>query len=51
MIFKEENILFPACTEKLEAAEWVKVLESFREIGLPFAKPPAPTPRSRSCRC
>jgi DUF438 domain-containing protein len=41
MIFKEENILFPACLEKLDAAEWVKVLESFREIGLPFAKPPA----------
>jgi uncharacterized protein len=41
MIFKEENILFPACLEKLEPAEWVKVLESFREIGLPFVKPPA----------
>jgi hypothetical protein len=41
MIFKEENILFPACLEKLEAAEWIKVLESFREIGLPFAQPPA----------
>jgi hypothetical protein len=41
MIFKEENILFPACTEKLEPAEWVKVLESFREIGLPYATAPA----------
>jgi DUF438 domain-containing protein len=41
MIFKEENILFPACMEKLEPAEWVKVLESFREIGLPYAKSPA----------
>jgi DUF438 domain-containing protein len=41
MIFKEENILFPACLEKLEAVEWVKVLESFREIGLPYAKAPA----------
>ncbi|MCX7030740.1 MAG: DUF438 domain-containing protein, partial [Spirochaetes bacterium] len=41
MIFKEENILFPACAEKLEPAEWVKVLDSFREIGLPYAKPPA----------
>jgi uncharacterized protein len=41
MIFKEENILFPACLEKLEPTEWVKVLESFREIGLPFAQPPA----------
>ncbi len=41
MIFKEENILFPACMEKLEPAEWVKVLESFREIGLPFVKAPA----------
>jgi len=41
MIFKEENILFPACTEKLEPAEWVKVLESFREIGLPYAEPGA----------
>lgn len=41
MIFKEEHILFPACREKLEAAEWVKALESFREIGLPYAAPPA----------
>ncbi len=41
MIFKEENILFPACTEKFAPAEWVKVSESFREIGLPYAKPPA----------
>lgn len=41
MIFKEENILFPACTEKLEPAEWVKVLESFHEIGLPYAAPGA----------
>jgi DUF438 domain-containing protein len=41
MVFKEENILFPACSEKLEPAEWVKVLESFREIGLPYAQPPA----------
>jgi uncharacterized protein len=41
MIFKEENILFPACLEKLEAEEWVKVLESFREIGLPYATAPA----------
>jgi len=41
MIFKEENILFPACTERLEPAEWVKVLESFREIGLPYAQPGA----------
>ena len=41
MIFKEENILFPACAEKLEPAEWVKVLASFREIGLPYAAPPA----------
>ena len=41
MIFKEENILFPACTEKLEPAEWVKVLASFREIGLPYATAPA----------
>lgn len=39
MIFKEENILFPACTEKLEPAEWVKVLESFREIGSAYAEP------------
>jgi DUF438 domain-containing protein len=41
MIFKEENILFPACIEKLEPAEWVKVLASFHEIGLPYASPPA----------
>jgi DUF438 domain-containing protein len=42
MIFKEENILFPACTERLEPAEWVKVLESFREIGLPYGEPSVP---------
>jgi DUF438 domain-containing protein len=40
LIFKEENILFPASMEKLVPAEWVKVLESFRELGLPYAEPP-----------
>jgi uncharacterized protein len=37
MIFKEENILFPAAQEKLAPEEWVKVLESFREIGPAYA--------------
>ncbi len=34
MIFKEENILFPTAQEKLQPEEWVRVLESFRQIGL-----------------
>ena len=33
MIFKEENILFPAAQEKLAPEEWVQVLESFHQIG------------------
>ena len=34
MILKEENILFPAAQEKLGPEEWVRVLESFNQIGL-----------------
>jgi len=37
MIFKEENILLPAAQEKLQPEEWVKVLESFRQIGPAYA--------------
>ncbi|HVP17828.1 MAG TPA: DUF438 domain-containing protein [Spirochaetia bacterium] len=38
MIFKEENILFPASQEKLEPGEWVRVLESFGQIGPAYAE-------------
>lgn len=38
MIFKEENILFPAAQEKLSQEEWVKVLESFHQIGPVYAQ-------------
>ena len=43
MIFKEENILFPAAREKLEPEEWVRVLESIRQIG-PAWGAPLPVP-------
>ncbi len=36
MIFKEENILFPAARERIPPAEWVQILKAFDEIGLAF---------------
>jgi uncharacterized protein len=40
MIFKEQNILFPAALERLSAGEWVEILKSAQEIGFPFAPDP-----------
>lgn len=41
MIFKEENILFPASIEKLEAEEWVSILKESEEIGYVFIETPS----------
>ncbi len=41
MIFKEENILFPAAMEKILPEEWVKIAASFAEIA------PAYVPREQ----
>jgi DUF438 domain-containing protein len=38
MIFKEENILFPAARERISAAEWVEILKACDEIGFAFLK-------------
>jgi DUF438 domain-containing protein len=40
MIFKEENILFPAALEKLTPAEWIQVLKACQEIGFPYVREP-----------
>jgi hypothetical protein len=39
MIFKEENILFPASLEKLSEAQWIKVKNGEEEIGFAWVKP------------
>jgi uncharacterized protein len=36
MIFKEENILFPACLERISAQEWVEIFKACDEIGFSF---------------
>jgi DUF438 domain-containing protein len=36
MIFKEENILFPAALERINARDWVEILKACDEIGYPF---------------
>jgi uncharacterized protein len=38
MIFKEENILYPASLERISAGEWMQVFTSCEEIGFPFLK-------------
>lgn len=43
MIFKEENILFPTALEKLEAGDWVKILEESNDIGYVFIQKPEET--------
>jgi PAS domain S-box-containing protein len=43
MIFKEENILFPASLEKLDAADWVEILRESDGIGYVFIEKPAET--------
>jgi hypothetical protein len=36
MIFKEENILFPAAKDRIPAREWPAISRAFGEIGFPF---------------
>jgi len=38
MIFKEENILFPTCLEKLSANDWVEVLKESDKVGYVFVE-------------
>ena len=40
MIFKEENILFPASLERISAPEWLQIFTACEEIGFPFLKSP-----------
>ncbi|MDZ4246852.1 MAG: DUF438 domain-containing protein [Dehalococcoidia bacterium] len=43
MIFKEENILFPAALEKLNPGDWVDILKESDDIGYIFIRKPAET--------
>jgi hypothetical protein len=43
MIFKEENILFPTCLEKLSANDWVEILRESEEVGYVFVEKPKET--------
>jgi DUF438 domain-containing protein len=43
MIFKEENILFPAALEKLSVDDWVEILKDSEEVGYAFITKPADT--------
>jgi DUF438 domain-containing protein len=43
MVFKEENILFPAAMEKLSAAEWVEILKESDDVGYAFIEKPMET--------
>ncbi len=43
MIFKEENILFPTCLEKLTPGDWVEILRESAEVGYVFIEPPKET--------
>jgi hypothetical protein len=36
MIFKEENILFPASLERISPPEWVEIFKACEQIGFPF---------------
>ncbi|NOR22174.1 MAG: DUF438 domain-containing protein [Candidatus Aminicenantes bacterium] len=38
MIFKEENILFPICLEKLSANDWVEILKESDKVGYVFVE-------------
>ncbi len=38
MIFKEENILFPTCLEKLSATDWVEILKESDKVGYVFVE-------------
>lgn len=43
MIFKEENILFPTCLEKLSANDWVEILKESDKVGYVFVEKPQET--------
>ncbi|MBI4303343.1 MAG: DUF438 domain-containing protein, partial [Chloroflexi bacterium] len=43
MIFKEENILFPTCLEKLSPSDWVEILRESDDIGYVFIQKPEET--------
>jgi DUF438 domain-containing protein len=43
MVFKEENILFPAALEKLSAGDWVEILKESDEVGYAFIEKPRET--------
>lgn len=43
MIFKEENILFPTCLEKLRPGDWVDILRESTEVGYVFIETPKET--------
>ncbi|MBI4334796.1 MAG: DUF438 domain-containing protein [Chloroflexi bacterium] len=43
MVFKEENILFPTCLEKLPASDWVEVLKASDEVGYAYIEKPKET--------
>ena len=36
MVFKEENILFPAALERISSQEWVEIYKQAGELGYPF---------------
>ncbi|MBI4655919.1 MAG: DUF438 domain-containing protein [Elusimicrobia bacterium] len=43
MIFKEENILFPTCLEKLKTEDWISVLKESPDAGYAFIRAPEDT--------
>lgn len=43
MIFKEENILFPTCLEKLTTNDWVEILKESDTVGYVFVEKPKET--------
>ena len=43
MIFKEENILFPTCLEKLSANDWIEILKESDKVGYVFVEKPKET--------
>ncbi|MCL5069774.1 MAG: DUF438 domain-containing protein [Actinobacteria bacterium] len=45
MIFKEENILFPASKEKLSINDWIDILKESDEVGYVFIEKPKDTSR------
>jgi PAS domain S-box-containing protein len=43
MIFKEENILFPTCLEKLSTNDWIEILKESDKVGYVFVEKPKET--------